>query len=318
MKRTTHQNVIIPNSPCLSKRELLHRVEVLQRQLQDAKKAFQHGEKKWSASYSKMQHKKQKEVDMLMRRNQELQGARFELSRRVAEQQAHIQHLEKEIYSSVHNVNGSPISNWYEENEFYYQNTSTLSTSSMESVVESSQFTPDPWDQEAGYNQMRLENVRMYFSQGAYEILSRCFQEQQEELDLSKSELDNVAASVLSDLLKNNQHISRLVLRSNNIGDKGASAIADLLCDNPHIERVQLFMNEIGDHGAKELSRAVRHHNMLSHLDLSMNNIGPEGASALLHAKQCNLHGSMIRISLYQNSVKENEIVSKLLSLPHL
>jgi Ran GTPase-activating protein (RanGAP) involved in mRNA processing and transport len=78
-----------------------------------------------------------------------------------------------------------------------------------------------------------------------------------------------------------------------------APHVAALIYGSEHLAKLVLFENRIGDQGLAALVNALRTTASLSALDLGMNRIGPKGAKALSRALRAN--GTLSELRLYFN-----------------
>uniref|UniRef100_A0A3P8S388 Leucine rich repeat containing 34 n=1 Tax=Amphiprion percula TaxID=161767 RepID=A0A3P8S388_AMPPE len=88
---------------------------------------------------------------------------------------------------------------------------------------------------------------------------------------------------ILCKCLQNNQHVTGLDLRYNNIGDDGAGHLAELLQQNSALRSLDLMFNDIETDGAKALTKS----SLLS-LRLSGNKLGNRAAMDLVSMLQVN------------------------------
>ena len=65
------------------------------------------------------------------------------------------------------------------------------------------------------------------------------------------------SAKLLCDALLHNQHVKKLDVSRNHIGDDGAKAIADMLCSNRSICTIDLSYNNVTDEGFKLIGKAL-------------------------------------------------------------
>ena len=124
-----------------------------------------------------------------------------------------------------------------------------------------------------------------------------------ERLDLNKNSVED-GVSYLGPMLKENSHLKSLTLAfMNSISDNGIKELAEGLKENEALTLLDLRDNEIGVEGAKELAEVLRFSSPLAHLFLSENrNIKTEGALELFSALVSNdqletLHLSSCRLS---------------------
>ena len=96
-------------------------------------------------------------------------------------------------------------------------------------------------------------------------------------ISLSDSFLGDEGCRVLVEFFRNNQHnhITKLDLKSNNIGERGVTYLSQLLQDNDSIKKLSLEWNNIGssDIGLASLCQSLFHNSSLQELDLRNNHI---------------------------------------------
>ncbi|CAF3547885.1 unnamed protein product [Adineta steineri] len=107
-------------------------------------------------------------------------------------------------------------------------------------------------------------------------------------LDLSYSQIEDVGAEHLANVLQYNTTLTTLCLWNNKIGDIGAEHLADALKHNTTLTTLDFKENEIGNDGAEYLADALRHNTTLNVLDLEYNQIGDVGVQHLADALQQN------------------------------
>ncbi|KAI8927929.1 hypothetical protein BC831DRAFT_398073, partial [Entophlyctis helioformis] len=89
------------------------------------------------------------------------------------------------------------------------------------------------------------------------------------QLDLSYNEIGNKGAHILAKILKDDQSIEVLILRSNSITADGAVAISKALTYNEHITYLDFSDNVIGDEGGMAIASMLQVNNNITHLSLS-------------------------------------------------
>ncbi|XP_023137199.2 leucine-rich repeat-containing protein 34 [Amphiprion ocellaris] len=94
---------------------------------------------------------------------------------------------------------------------------------------------------------------------------------------------------ILCKCLQNNQHVTGLDLRYNNIGDDGAGHLAELLQQqNSALRSLDLMFNDIEADGAKALASSLQTKSSLLSLRLSGNKLGNRAAMDLVSMLQVN------------------------------
>ena len=148
-----------------------------------------------------------------------------------------------------------------------------------------------------------LKHLIVFFSSPSFQHITK--------LDLSNNELGDEGAKTLasSPHLKN---LTTLQLWDNQIGAQGAQALAHA-AHLQRLTRLDLSLNEIGAQGAQALARSTPLKN-LTGLDLSVNTIGDEGAQAL--ARSLQLH-KLTSLHLSYNDIGPQG-AKALASSPHL
>ena len=133
------------------------------------------------------------------------------------------------------------------------------------------------------------------------------------DLDMGYCEIGHEGVTALAEGLNRTGVYRSLDLTGNRMGNVGADAIASRLIEratSSHLTRLILRSNQLADSGATTIAKILNSCMNLEYLDLSSNKIGPDGARALgqaleLHAKPDDI-GSPTRIpSVSQNSGAE-------------
>jgi hypothetical protein len=96
---------------------------------------------------------------------------------------------------------------------------------------------------------------------------------------------------MLSQLLprfRTNKTLTGLILSRNKLDDRAACLLADVLRQNTALLRLNLSSNKIGTEGVTRLAQALRTNNRLRMLDISSNSIFNEGCAAV---------GDMLRVN---------------------
>lgn len=105
-----------------------------------------------------------------------------------------------------------------------------------------------------------------------------------EDINLSWNMLRGPGVMALSNGLKSNRKLQRLLLASNGCGDMGAMAISDAWRENSSLLFLDLTDNRIGEPGALALANSIKQNNNLKKLLLAHNPLGDKGLLAILHA----------------------------------
>ena len=98
------------------------------------------------------------------------------------------------------------------------------------------------------------------------------------QLDCCKQDLGAAGAALLSDALKNNQHIKSILLGTGGIGNEGAKSVSELIEHNQIIETVYLGCNQIKEEGLSYLTNVLKSNPTIHSLWLKRNPIGKTGA----------------------------------------
>ena len=93
-------------------------------------------------------------------------------------------------------------------------------------------------------------------------------------LDLSGKSISDHDVRTLSEHLKVNNTLTRVVLSRNNIGDGGAAHLSEALKVNRALDYLDVSANTIGDSGAVHLSEAQKVNRRLERLYVAGNKIG--------------------------------------------
>jgi len=121
------------------------------------------------------------------------------------------------------------------------------------------------------------------------------------ELNLGETKIRELGAKMISESLKTNTTLTKLILWTNKIGDEGAKMISESLKINTTLTKLYLSNNKIGDEGTKMISESLRINTTLTKLDLSDNNIGEEGAKMISESLKINT--TLTKLDLYRNSI---------------
>jgi hypothetical protein len=127
------------------------------------------------------------------------------------------------------------------------------------------------------------------------------------EIDLKNNNIGNNGAKALADALKVNNIITKLELWDNNIGIEGAIAIAGMLEKNTTITKLELWDNNIGDDGAKALAKALEKNKTITELDLWGNNIKDDGAIAI--AGMLEKNNTITKLDLWGNNIGADGVI---------
>lgn len=127
-------------------------------------------------------------------------------------------------------------------------------------------------------------------------------------VDLSGNRLRDGGASAMAQLVRENDAVVTLVLRSCDIGHVGAETIAEALATNTTLTYLDLGgmsagaqRNHMGLQGARALSAAVKTNRVLFHLDVGCNGLGAEGVAVL--ASGIAGHVALSRLTLQSNGM---------------
>ncbi|OAJ44014.1 hypothetical protein BDEG_27312 [Batrachochytrium dendrobatidis JEL423] len=90
-------------------------------------------------------------------------------------------------------------------------------------------------------------------------------------IDLSYNEIGNRGAFAIAKVLKDDNAMETLILKSNNIGSEGVIAITKSLAYNEKLIHLDLSENNIGDDGGMAMASLLQSNNYVSNLDLSNN-----------------------------------------------
>ncbi|KAK5670397.1 hypothetical protein BDV3_002609 [Batrachochytrium dendrobatidis] len=91
--------------------------------------------------------------------------------------------------------------------------------------------------------------------------------------------------------------VRHIDLSYNEIGNRGAFAIAKVLKDDNAMETLILKSNNIGSEGVIAITKSLAYNEKLIHLDLSENNIGDDGGMAMASLLQINVNISTVNLS---------------------
>jgi Ran GTPase-activating protein (RanGAP) involved in mRNA processing and transport len=104
-------------------------------------------------------------------------------------------------------------------------------------------------------------------------------------ISMPDSFLGDEGCRVMVDFFRHNSHnhIFKLDLKGNNIGERGASFLAQLMQENDSIKKLSLEWNSIGlsETGLATLCASLYHNTSLLELDLRNNQISQQGASTI-------------------------------------
>ena len=109
-------------------------------------------------------------------------------------------------------------------------------------------------------------------------------------LGVSNNNISAQCVETLAKTLQRSQHLIKLDISWNDLGDGGANSFAYALHSMKSLQNLDVSFNHIGDEGAKTLARVLSTNVSLATLTLSDNDIGPDGAAALaeaLHKNMC-------------------------------
>ena len=123
-------------------------------------------------------------------------------------------------------------------------------------------------------------------------------------LDLRGNQIGDHGAEALADALKANTSITSLSLCWNLIGNHGAETLADALKANTSITSLNLSFNKISDHGATALADALKDNTSITSLNLMGNQIGDHGAEALADPLKANT--SITSLDLAGNQIGDH------------
>lgn len=108
------------------------------------------------------------------------------------------------------------------------------------------------------------------------------------KLILDDNKIGNTGARALSEALRINTTMKELSLFNNGIDDRGMIPLGDALRQNNTLRRINLVKNEIGNNGARALSETLRYNTAIYRINLGDNKIGDEGAAAVSAALRRN------------------------------
>jgi Ran GTPase-activating protein (RanGAP) involved in mRNA processing and transport len=126
-------------------------------------------------------------------------------------------------------------------------------------------------------------------------------------VDLSGNRFKDAGAQHIADLLRRNESIVHLSLKSNDMGPDGVSAIAEALTVNCTLTSLDLGgirginRNHMGSRGADALGQMLTANHVLCMLDLSSNGLGLEGTGLLAQGLAEN--GSIVNLNVASNNI---------------
>ncbi len=120
-------------------------------------------------------------------------------------------------------------------------------------------------------------------------------------IDLKWNNIGSEGAKVLAEVLKSNNSIASINLSGNGIGSEGAKVLAEALKSNHSITSINLAYTKIGSEGAKVLAEALKSNKSITSINFGSNNIGSEGAKAIAEALKFN--NSITSINLQGNYI---------------
>ncbi|XP_067825532.1 uncharacterized protein [Heptranchias perlo] len=124
------------------------------------------------------------------------------------------------------------------------------------------------------------------------------------ELDIGSNQLTSEGLKSVAAFLRLNPPLEYLGLSQNGAVDlKGWCELFDILKDNGHVSHVLLDENVLGNEGAKHLAKVLRVNCSLCKIDLDWNGIGDEGGLALGEALSSNPGRSLVHLSLDGNEL---------------
>lgn len=121
------------------------------------------------------------------------------------------------------------------------------------------------------------------------------------EVHFSRSNIGDIGAQVLAQLLRNNPSVQVVKVNGDSIGDRGAIALADALRQNESVTEVDLLSNQISTSGAQALAQALEGNKSVTTINLSYNPIGDSGLEAL--AKSLEDNDTLKRVTLSSTRV---------------
>lgn len=145
------------------------------------------------------------------------------------------------------------------------------------------------------------------------EALEKVSKLNSDSIDLTGKNITDGYAQVekLCNFLQADKKVSELVLANNAIGDAGASTLSEMLKINKTLSRIILRVvsckGKIDNNGAKYLSLALKFNNTLTHLDLMGNLITKIGCEFLISALETN-HAIIV---LYIPTIDLDDILMK-------
>ncbi|KAJ3109086.1 Leucine-rich repeat-containing protein 45 [Phlyctochytrium planicorne] len=125
-------------------------------------------------------------------------------------------------------------------------------------------------------------------------------------LDMRGNNIRSDGATALSQMLKVNSSLERLLLEWNCIGiwETGAKALGDALPVNQHLEHLDLRNCKIGQQSAVCIAQGLRHNTTLKTLDIRWNNAGIIGGRAFVEALKWNM--VVTEIELVGNDIPDD------------
>ncbi len=131
-------------------------------------------------------------------------------------------------------------------------------------------------------------------------------------LILSGSMIRDRGAFYISEALKRNTSLQEIDLRSNRIGIQGIKAIAEALKVNSDLRKINLSMNPLQLEGAQALAEAIAVNSSLEFLDLRQTYCGEEGATSILKALEINIFVEQVFIDLEASEKTRSAITRQL------
>ena len=129
-------------------------------------------------------------------------------------------------------------------------------------------------------------------------------------LDLCKQVVGPKGIAPLLDSMKGNEHVSRLLLGNNIIGNYGAVEIAKAIATHsiPNMDVWYLGGNEFDEKGISEIANALENDKFVVALWLKLNPVGPLGSAALAKMLRVNTH--LVTLDLVNTGILDEGFIS--------
>ena len=115
---------------------------------------------------------------------------------------------------------------------------------------------------------------------------------------------------IISDYLKINNTLTKLILSNIGIGDKGVEKIAEAIKENTTLQNLNISCNTIYSNGIKALSRALKTNKTLHKLNISENIMDDQGAKYLAETIQVNK--TLLELDISKNEISKKGVMNVL------